>query len=106
MDRRSEEEVIAGDSEEVIAVASDEVFAGASEELFADSVDVFVADSDTVDLLDTVPEVPDYVELVADSVLQVPVSVEEAPDDDSVVHCPRCKTFHAGGVSGKDEGTK
>ncbi|KAJ1279068.1 hypothetical protein BS78_04G126900 [Paspalum vaginatum] len=65
---------------------SEEVIAG-SNEVFADSVvapdsaDVLVTDSVA---LDTVEEVPD--------------SVEEVPDVDEVVDCPRCGTFHAGGV--------
>ncbi|KAJ1270983.1 hypothetical protein BS78_06G093800 [Paspalum vaginatum] len=74
-------------SEEVIA-GSNEVFADSV--VAPDSVDVLVADSvalDTVDPLDTVEEVPD--------------SVEEVPNVDEVVDCPRCGTFHAGGVFGE-----
>ncbi|EAY81154.1 hypothetical protein OsI_36337 [Oryza sativa Indica Group] len=43
--------------------------------------------------LDSV-EVPDSVEVV-------PESVKVAPDSVEVVQCPRCGTFHAGGVFGK-----
>jgi hypothetical protein len=62
--------------------------------------------SDSV-LLD-VEEVPDSIEVVPDSVEEVPVSVEVVPhsveevlDINTVVHCPRCSTFHAGGIFGE-----
>jgi recombinational DNA repair protein RecR len=41
------------------------------------------------------------VEEVPDSVEEVPDSVEEVLDINAVVHCPRCSTFHAGGVFGE-----
>jgi hypothetical protein len=41
------------------------------------------------------------VEVVPDSVEEVPDSVEEVLDINAVVHCPRCSTFHAGGVFGE-----
>jgi len=87
-------------------------------EVVADSVEL-VADS-VLEVADSVELVPASVELVADSVQMVPASVElvadsvqevadsvdikEAPDDDKVVvvHCPRCGTFHAGGVFGEE----
>jgi hypothetical protein len=41
------------------------------------------------------------IEEVPDSVEVVPDSVEEVLDVNAVVHCPRCSTFHAGGVFGE-----
>ena len=65
-----------------------------SEEVFADSLvaqdsaDVLVGDSlDTVYPLDIIKQVPD--------------TVEEVPDVDEVVDCPRCRMFHAGSVFGE-----
>jgi len=48
--------------------------------------------------------VPASIELIADSVLEVPdsVDVEEAADDDKVVHCPSCGTFQVGSVFGEE----
>jgi hypothetical protein len=46
---------------------------------------------DSADVLVSNEVVPFSADVVADS-------VEEVPDDDEVVHCPRCGTFHAGGV--------
>jgi hypothetical protein len=48
---------------------------------------------DSADVLISDEVVPFSANVVADS-------VEEVPDDDEVVHCPRCGTFHAGGVFG------
>jgi hypothetical protein len=74
-----------------------------------------VLDSDE-DGKGVVEEVPDFVEEVPDSVdkdgkgvvEEVPdfidevlESVDEVPDVDEVVECPRCCTFHAGGVFGE-----
>ena len=74
-------------AEEVLAVAASSVFAD-SDETFAD-----------------VEEVPDSVEQVAASVDMVVDSVDMVPDSvepDSVESlCPRCGTFHAGGVFGE-----
>ena len=74
----------------------------ASEELFAGSASVF-ADSD--ETFADVEEVPDSVEQVAASVDMVADSVDMVPDSvepDSVESlCPRCGTFHAGGVFGE-----
>jgi hypothetical protein len=50
--------------------------------------------------LDSV-EVPDSIEVVPESVKVAPDFVEVAPDSVEVVQCPRCGTFHAGGVFGK-----
>ena len=59
---------------------------------------------------DSVDEVPDSVDEVPDSVDDdvldaveddVSYAVEEVPDVDEVVDCPRCRTFHAGGVFGE-----
>ncbi|KAG2546534.1 hypothetical protein PVAP13_9KG031800 [Panicum virgatum] len=59
---------------------------------------------------DAVDEVPDSVDEVPYSVDEdvpdaveddVPDAVEEVPDVDEVVDCPRCRTFHAGGVFGE-----
>lgn len=54
---------------------------------------------DTVDMVpDSVEELPDSVDMVADSLEMVPDTV----DPDSVESlCPRCVTFHAGGVFGE-----
>ena len=47
-------------------------------------------------------DVPDAVEDVPDAVEDdVPDAIEEVPDVDEVVDCPRCRTFHAGGVFGE-----
>ncbi|KAG2605668.1 hypothetical protein PVAP13_4NG213600 [Panicum virgatum] len=74
----------------------------ASVELIADSV-LEVADS-ILEVSDSVVIVPASVELVADSVLEVPnsIDVEEAANDDKVVHCSRCGSFHVGGVFGEE----
>jgi hypothetical protein len=69
-------------------VASEEVFAG-SEEVFADSL----VPPDSADVLVSDEVVPFCVNIVADS-------VEDVPDDEEVVHCPRCGTLHAGGIFG------
>ncbi|CAL5089277.1 unnamed protein product [Urochloa decumbens] len=53
------------------------------------------------DMPDIDEEVPDSIEEVPDSVEAVPDSVDEVPDIDEVVDCPRCKTFHTGGVYGE-----
>ncbi|BAT14274.1 Os11g0529700 [Oryza sativa Japonica Group] len=50
--------------------------------------------------LDSV-EVPDSVEVVPESVKVAPDFVKVAPDSVEVVQCPRCGTFHAGGVFGE-----
>ena len=65
-----------------------------SESVVPDAVDE-VPDSVDDDVPDVVEDVPDAVE---DDVLD---AVEEVPDVDEVVHCPRCRTFHAGGVFGE-----
>ena len=98
-------------AEEVLPVAADVEVVADSVELVADSV-LEVADSvelvpASVELVaDSVEMVPASVELVADSVQEVAdsVGIKEAPDDDKVVvvHCPRCGTFHAGGVFGEE----
>jgi hypothetical protein len=71
-----------------------------------DSVDV-VPDSE---LPDSVNVVPDSVDVVSDAVADdTPDSVEDllgavedsVPDINEVVDCPRCRTFHAGGVFGE-----
>jgi len=84
-------------AEEVLPVAADVEVVADSVELVADSV---------LEVADSVELVPASVELVADFVQEVAdsVDVEEAPDDDKVVvvHCPRCGTFHAGGVFGEE----
>ena len=72
-------------SESVVPDAVDEV---------PDSVDE-VPDSIDDDVPDAVEDVPDAVED------DVPDAVEEVPDVDEVVDCPRCRTFHAGGVFGE-----
>ena len=84
-----------------LPVAADVGVVADSVELVADSV-LEVADSvelvpASVELVaDSVEMVPASVELVADSVQEVAdsVDVEEALDDDKVVHYPRCGTFH------------
>jgi len=46
----------------------------------------------------------DFVDVVPDSDVVLPDSIEVLPDSDQldeVVHCPRCGTFHAGGVFGE-----
>ena len=66
-----------------------------------------VSESVVPDAVDEVPDsvdddVPDAVEDVPDAVEDdVPDAVEEVPDVDEVVDCPRCRTFHAGGVFGE-----
>ncbi|KAF2911098.1 hypothetical protein DAI22_11g151700 [Oryza sativa Japonica Group] len=50
--------------------------------------------------LDSV-ELPDSVEVVPESVKVAPDFVKVAPDSVEVVQCPRCGTFHAGGVFGE-----
>ncbi|CAN6335243.1 unnamed protein product [Urochloa humidicola] len=64
-----------------------------------------VSDSFVLDSIDEVPdsiyELPDSVDEVPDSMDEVPDSVEEVLDVDAVFDCPRCKTFHAGGVFGE-----
>ena len=88
-----------------------------SDEVLQDS-DAVLPDSDEV-LQDSVEEVPDSVEelpdsdeLLPDSIevqleydAVLPDSVDVLPDSDQldeVVHCPRCGTFHAGGVFGEE----
>jgi hypothetical protein len=56
---------------------------------------------DVEEVPDSVEVVPDSVEEVPDLVEVVPDSVEEVLDINAVVHCPRCSTFHAGGVFGE-----
>ena len=59
---------------------------------------------ESVDALDFVDVVPDSVEEVPDSDVVLPDSIEVLLDSDQldeVVHCPRCGTFHAGGVFGE-----
>jgi hypothetical protein len=53
-----------------------------------------VPDSVDKDGKGVVEEVPDFID-------EVPESVDEVPDVDEVVECPRCCTFHAGGVFGE-----
>ncbi|CAD6265550.1 unnamed protein product [Miscanthus lutarioriparius] len=60
---------------------------------------------DSVDALDTIEGLESKMALdsveVPDSVEVVPESVEVVPDSIEVVQCPRCGTFHAGGVFGE-----
>jgi hypothetical protein len=68
-----------------------------------------VVDDDVPDSMEDVPDavdgdVPDSIDEVPDSMESVedlPDAVDDAPDIDKVVHCPRCRTFHAGGVFGE-----
>ena len=63
-----------------------------------------VVSIESVDALDFVDVVPDSVKEVPDSDVVLPDSIEVLPDSDQldeVVHCPRCGTFHAGGVFGE-----
>ncbi|CAL5090782.1 unnamed protein product [Urochloa decumbens] len=47
-------------------------------------------------------DVPDAVKDMADAVEDdAPDAVDEVPDIDVVVDCPRCRTFHAGGIFGE-----
>ncbi|KAG2583249.1 hypothetical protein PVAP13_6KG152500, partial [Panicum virgatum] len=65
-----------------------------------DAGDAMRAVSESV-VPDAVDEVPDSVDDdVPDAVEDVPDAVKEEPDVDEVVNCPRCRTFHAGGVFG------
>ena len=92
-----------------VSADSDETFAEdvfVAEEVLPVAADVKVV-ADSVELVaDSVEMVPASVEVVADSVQEVAdsVDIKEAPDDDKVVvvHCPRCGTFHAGGVFGEE----
>ncbi|CAD6253114.1 unnamed protein product [Miscanthus lutarioriparius] len=88
-----------------------------SNEVLQDSDEV-LQDSDAVlpdsveEVPDSVKELPDSDELLPDSIeVQLeydavqPNSVDVLPDSDQldeVVHCPRCGTFHAGGVFGEE----
>jgi len=92
----------------VLAVAASSVFAD-SDETFADveevpdSVEQVAASSVFADSDETfadVEEVPDSVEQVAASVDMVADSVDMVPDSVESL-CPRCGTFHAGGVFGE-----
>ena len=65
-------------------------------------------DSEVTPISDMAPEVlPDSVDVVPDSVEVLPDSVEMVPDSVEMVSdsiesmCPRCGTFHAGGVFGE-----
>jgi hypothetical protein len=91
-------------AKEVLLVSADVVPVSeeaAAEEVIADSADI-IADSEMV-LADSLvaPDSADVLfsnEVVPFSVNVIADSVEEVPDDDEVVHYPRCGTFHAGGV--------
>ena len=89
-------------SDELVPVskelASEELFAG-SASVFADSAETF---ADVEEVLDSIEEViTGSEEVFADSVKQVAASVEMVPDSVEPP-CPRCSTFHAGGVFGEE----
>jgi len=103
-------------SASLVVSDSDEVLQD-SNAVLPDSDEV-LQDSDAV-LPDSVEEVPDSVEELPDSDELLPNSIEvqleydavlpgsvDVPPDsdqlDEVVHCPRCGTFHAGGVFGEE----
>jgi hypothetical protein len=68
-----------------------------------DSISGVVLDSvvamESIDALDSLDALDS--DVVPDSVDMVPDSVEVLPDSVEVVQCPRCGTFHAGGVFGE-----
>ena len=67
-------------------------------EVLPDSIDVL---SDSVEVVpDSIEVLPDSVEVLPDSVETVPDSVEMVSDSIESM-CPRCGTFHAGGVFGE-----
>jgi uncharacterized C2H2 Zn-finger protein len=83
-------------SDEVVPFSTN-VVADSIEDVPA-SVEEVLADSmvapDLADVLVSDEVVPFSMNIVADS-------VEEVLDDEEVVHCPRCGTFHAGDVFGE-----
>ncbi|CAD6243286.1 unnamed protein product [Miscanthus lutarioriparius] len=116
LDRRSEEVLAHARrspvSADVAPVSADVVpHARPRSTLAAHTVSTSLVDSDAV-LPDSVEEVPDSIEELPDSIevqleydAVLPDSVDVLPDSDQldeVVHCPRCGTFHAGGVFGEE----
>ncbi|OQU77936.1 hypothetical protein SORBI_3009G125700 [Sorghum bicolor] len=95
------------DSVDDISDSVDHVIAGSDE--VPDSVIALdsVAAPDTVvpesveDVQDSVEDFPDSVNDISDSVDHVIAGSDEVPDSVKEVQCPRCGTFHAGGVFGE-----
>ncbi|CAD6338314.1 unnamed protein product [Miscanthus lutarioriparius] len=86
--------LVVSDSDEVLQ-DSDAVLSDSDEEV-PDSIE---------ELLDSDELLPDSIEVQLEYDAVLPDSVDVLPDSDQldeVVHCPRCGTFHAGGVFGEE----